>query len=361
MTTWHGDESRGELNDLSGMFKPLMNNRLGATSCVKLAIGLGAFGGAERAPLWGQFPECQEVTVAAAFVDPFDPGRMHLASFNESVTEFFGYPSWRVLDASGNELAAETVNFFGLVDTTWHELGIENALGGEAQPVVWELTYSTVEGPQTCQLAGDLTPWVPTADVEALCMPIHVHAWGTLNEGSGFHLEVRDLETNEPVLGLEMSAEAGEESLNGVLAEVCLSLDHCYEVAWSSAGLTSSAAGMVGFRPADWGPTAWFDYWTLWWVDAAEGTTVLDAYDPSCEPSSGGEMGADVVLGGSWRGPNPFPAERAAPEAWRGATVHDVAGRFLGHVSQDGAWPPNASGWVVLRQANERVKVWVAR
>ena len=64
-----------------------------------------------------QLSACDSMNVPAAFVDLYDPSLMRLASVNQGMTEFFGYPEWTVLDLEGNIVAEETVNFFGLIDT----------------------------------------------------------------------------------------------------------------------------------------------------------------------------------------------------------------------------------------------------
>lgn len=314
----------------------------------------------------GQGDSCSSVAPVAAFVSPYDMTILHLACVNSSLEEFFSYPSWKVYSGEGNLLAEETLNYFGLTDTTWHVLNVLNPLdfNTSSQEVTLQLTWSSINGEQSCEFAYVLEPWVPSPNPDAECMLVHVHAWGTLSKASGFHFSLFNVTEEQEVASFDVVAdEAGMWPYDDV-AEACLDWDQCYTLSWEPLGAPQSTSPVyVGISPGEWGNSAWFDFETVevWPLEA--GSIYLDAYEPDCDTTSVDGAGEAHQTPLRWVAANPASVSSLVPEAWRGAEVWSVDGRALGTVDPQGVWPNGAQGWMILQQrAGERrvvTRVWV--
>lgn len=314
----------------------------------------------------GQGDPCSSVAPVAAFVSPYDMTVLHLACVNSSLEEFFSYPSWKVYSSEGNLLAEETLNYFGLTDTTWHVLNVLNPLdfNTSSQEVTLQLTWSSINGEQSCEFAYVLEPWVPSPNPDAECMLVHVHAWGTLSEASGFHFSLFNVTEEQEVASFDVVAdEAGMWPYDDV-AEACLDWDQCYTLSWEPLGDPQSTSPVyVGISPGEWGNSAWFDFETveIWPLEA--GSVSLDAYEPDCDTTSVDGVGEAHHIPLRWVAANPAPVTSLVPKAWRGAEVWSVDGRALGTVDPQGVWPNGTQGWVILQQrTGERravTRVWV--
>lgn len=316
----------------------------------------------------GQVDPCSEVAPVAAFVNPFDLTQLHLASVNVSTTEFYGYPVWRVFDAEGTLLAEETLNYFGLVDTTWHVLDVlvpfefDTAL----QDVTLELTWNSFEGPETCVFAYELTPWNPSPNPEGSCLSLDVHPWGTSAPGAGFQFSLIHQESGAVVESFEVVADASGVYPYQDIATWCLDLEACYVLEWEPVeGEAGDLPLSLGFSPGDWG-TAWFDYLTVVVGPEGAGSAFLDAYEPGCDTTATVDVVRPVegaLL--AWNAANPTSANVPVPEMWRGAEVLGLQGQILGHISDLGRWPEGVQGWVFVRAWKEGApavaRVFVAR
>ncbi len=308
----------------------------------------------------GQVDPCSSVAPVAAFVSPYDMTLMHLACVNSSLEEFFSYPTWKVYSSEGDLLAEETLNYFGLTDTTWHVLNVVNPLdfNTSSQEVTLVLTWSSVIGEQSCEFAYVLEPWVPSPNPDAECMLVQVHAWGTLSPASGFHFSLFNVLDEQEVASFDVVAdEAGLWPYEDV-AEACLDWNQCYTLSWESLGDPQSTSPVyVGLSPGAWGNSAWFDFTTveIWPLEA--GSVYLDAYEPDCDTTAVDDVREAHPTPLRWMGANPAPASSRVPEAWRGAEVWSVDGRALGTIDPQGAWPAGAQGWVILKQLEGGLRV----
>ena len=316
----------------------------------------------------GQVDPCSEVAPVAAFVNPFDVTQLHLASVNVSSTEFYGYPFWRVFDEEGTLLAEETLNYFGLVDTTWHVLDVlvPFEFDTESQVVSLELTWNAFAGMETCAFAYEMAPWQPSPNPEAECLSLDVHPWGSSTPGAGFQFTLIHQESGEVVESFDVVADATGVYPYTDIASWCLDLEACYVLEWEPVeGQAGDLPLYLGFSPGDWG-TAWFDYLTLVVGPEGAGSALLDAYEPGCDTTTTVDVVHPVrgVLS-AWSGANPSSLNVPAPEAWRGAEVMGMQGQILGHISSNGSWPPSASEWVIVRTTRDGVplvaRVFVAR
>ena len=309
--------------------------------------------------LQAQVSPCSEVQPLAAFVNPFDATQLHLASFNASVTEFFGYPQWSVVDAEGVVLAEETLNYFGLVDTTWHALNVLEPFDFDVPSldVELELHWNSVNGPEMCSFPFELKPWIPTPDENAECMNAVIQPFGTAQPGSGFILTLTESSSGEELTSIEILANEDGLFGFGVEEEWCLDLDGCFSLAWEPINVGSqSSMVFLNVGTGDWGNSAWFNFLTVELALDVAGVMELDPYGPSCSTSAVVlEMPEDwnpSTL--DWVAPNPMLLSGRVPEPWRGASVYGVHGTFLGTVSQSGAWPPGTSGCVLLKRAENQ-------
>ena len=316
----------------------------------------------------GQVDPCSEVAPVAAFVNPFDVTQLHLASLNVSTTEFYGYPVWRVFGADGTLLAEETLNYFGLVDTTWHVLDIVVPFEFDtvAQDVSLELTWSSFKGLETCVFAYELAPWLPSSDPESPCLSLDLHPWGSSAPGAGFQFSLIHQETGAVVESFEVVADESGVYPYEDIATWCLDLEACYVLEWEPLeGEAGELPLYLGFSPGDWG-TAWFDYLTVVVGPEGAGSAFLDAYESDCDTTTTVDVVRPVegVLL-EWNGTNPTSVNVPVPPVWRGAEVLGLQGNVIGRISSSGSWPAGVHGWVFVRTWKEGApavtRVFVAR
>lgn len=65
---------------------------------------------------------CDGLSVLGVAQDPFQADRIRLISLNDNPVEIYSYPGWRMVDADGNLLAEEVVNYFGIYGQNLHDL-----------------------------------------------------------------------------------------------------------------------------------------------------------------------------------------------------------------------------------------------
>lgn len=80
-----------------------------------IVLGLCAWG-------VGMAQDCPDLAVLGVWQDPFQADRIRLISENSSTDAAYDYPGWKVLDASGNVLAEEQPDLFGLYGVNVHDL-----------------------------------------------------------------------------------------------------------------------------------------------------------------------------------------------------------------------------------------------
>ena len=304
-----------------------------------------------------QLSACDSMNVPAAFVDLYDPSLMRLASVNQGMTEFFGYPEWTVLDLEGNIVAEETVNFFGLIDTSWHDLTVVNLpdYGTDSIQTTLQLTYMNAEGEQSCEYSHTLRPWTPSFNLTDACVPLRCHVWGTQEPGSGFHVEASNPDSSELLFSVDAIADSDGGFSTFSSQPFCIGLAECLELEWSPIGELGEQQVWLHLRPAGLNATAWFSYWFEDLLQSPSGSVLLDAYEPNCSVTTS----LKERVAPAWDGPNPIRATDAVPTNWRGAVVHDMQGRTLGVVSATGRLPQGAHGPVVLVMPRATVKVVV--
>lgn len=110
---------------------------------------------------------------------------------NNMVNELFDYPNFILFDASGDTLAKETMNFFGIAEDSWHILELHPDATPPADPFIGTLELWTAFGAVmacTWQLPVDLCP---TDECSALhvtmqnlggAIPIGTYAWALMDE-----------------------------------------------------------------------------------------------------------------------------------------------------------------------------------
>lgn len=304
-----------------------------------------------------QLSACDSMNVPAAFVDLYDPSLMRLASVNQGMTEFFGYPEWTVLDLEGNIVAEETVNFFGLIDTSWHDLTVVNLpdYGTDSIQTTLQLTYMNAEGEQSCEYSHTLRPWTPSFNLTDACVPLCCHVWGTQEPGSGFHVQASNADSGELLFSADAIADSDGGFSTFPSQPFCIGLAECLELEWSPIGELGEQQVWLHLRPAGLNATAWFSYWFEDLLQSPSGSVLLDAYEPNCSVTTS----LKERVAPAWDGPNPIRATDAVPTNWRGAVVHDMQGRTLGVVSATGMLPQGAHGPVVLVMPRATVKVVV--
>lgn len=327
-----------------------MNSFLGCRILIVASLSVPSAGLA-------QVSACDSMNVPAAFVDLYNPGLMRLASVNNGMTEFFGYPEWTVLDLDGNIVAEETVNFFGLIDTSWHELTVVNLpdYGTDSVQTTLQLTYINAEGEQSCEYSHTLRPWTPSFYLDDACVSLRCHVWGTQEPGSGFHVEAKNADTGEMLLSMDAIANSDGGFSTIPAQPFCIGLATCLELEWSPIGELGEQQVWLHVQPAGLNATAWFSYWFQELVQSPSGSVLLDAYEPNCSVTTS-MVERDLP---AWDGPNPMRSTDAVPTNWRGAAVHDMHGRLLGVVSATGMLPQGTPGTVVLVMPNATVKVVV--
>ena len=296
-----------------------------------------------------QTDPCEHLQPIEAFVAPYDLERIHLASKNDSMEEFFSYPSWQMVDASGQMLAEETLNYFGLVDTTWHVLNVQAPIPfNESQiPVSLVMTWNSIEGPQTCTYNYVFEPWMPFDNEMSGCMSVLLQVSGTMTPGVGWEIGLTDAETGVVIVNETVLANEQGVFSTGAIDALCLDLEACYELTWAPLGQADEfGQAYISLQPSGWGSAFWFNHIFQPLTSNVSGHLILDAYEPSCETNTYTPSVSEELV--AWDARNPISIRDVVPKPWRGAKVVGVDGRVFGIISPDGQWPSGTSGLVVL-------------
>lgn len=117
----------------------------------------------------GTATACDSLIITSVSWAPFSDTALLVHVFNPT-SELFDYPGFILLDANGDTLAKETVNFFGIGAESWHLLTVqpgavipEGPFNGTLE--LWELFYGTFAC--SWNLPFDLCPPMPCAPLTA--------------------------------------------------------------------------------------------------------------------------------------------------------------------------------------------------
>lgn len=244
--------------------------------------------------------DCGELVLEGLWVNPWNASQARLLVSNPT-WGWWGYPSWKLADANGVVLGQEQTVYFGIAETSVHDISLAAPwLDAADVPVVLTL-YTDFEATEACVFPFTLTPrtfgW--TEGGAGDCLP--TQAWVQTDGNHVITLTWRDGDSGEvlwtEVLPTELSA--------GYMAygEVeCLDQGVCLELE-----LAAEAQGVQGWlRLQDPSVPGLFHHEVSFetGADGVGWVGSLDLYGESCGTS--GTIAGDAEAG---RGPgwSPFP------------------------------------------------------
>jgi len=178
--------------------------------------------------------QCEDVSVPGVHVNPFNMNELTLHSFNESESEMFSYPGWRLYDASGVLIAEEEVDFFGIFGHSIHSLNLIEPLDYSVQSFygtleLWTGFYDVLE----CAYDLEVFPWRVDefTDEPYGCIPIGISLQGFSEEGISLEISITD-ENAASVFEETYIMEAG--SFAGDVGATCLDQEQCYYLSITS-------------------------------------------------------------------------------------------------------------------------------
>lgn len=117
----------------------------------------------------GEATACDSLIIASVEWAPFSDTTLLVHVFNPT-SELFDYPGFVLLDANGDTLARETVDFFGIAQESWHVLAIQPGATVPEGPFTGTLelwTWFHAELSCTWNTTFDLCPPGPCAPLTA--------------------------------------------------------------------------------------------------------------------------------------------------------------------------------------------------
>lgn len=224
---------------------------------------------------------CAGLQVLGVAQDPFQADRIRLVCENVSLDEIYDYPGWRMLDADGNLLAEETVNYFGIFgvyihDLQWLATSEVPVFAQEVTLQLWTGFYSEMacEFPYTWESRS--FEWAGQMDGE--CLPVQLRLNGYTPPSATAEVTLSSLAWAGDIWSTTMTLdEAG--GWMAISDSLCLSQNDCYTLEISYDG---TAAVSVAWDDAS---IPWFSH-AAWLIDSP-GTTVTtwDLYNDDCVTS----------------------------------------------------------------------------
>ena len=268
------------------------------------------------------------------------------------MTDIFDYPSWKMLDESGNILAAEEVEYFGIMGYSYHRLQLIEPwteLNG-AWPMELQL-WSGFESDMECSFDYEFVPnelgWTELGP--GGCFPVTIQCSSYDLNGTEADVSLKD--SNGQIVWSNTMVFGEETSYWYVSDSLCLSQDICYDIQISSTPTTSFILSM-----ADPDPALYFSHWSASiWSDQTvpiDTTIQWDLYGGDCQ---GAVRVHDAVSNNLMVFPNPtqqhHPVQISGEQGSIDLEVFDRSGRCLERLElEDGRWIPNhAPGLYHLR------------
>ena len=201
---------------------------------------------------------CDGLNVLGVAQDPFQADRIRLISLNDNPLEIYDYPGWRMVDADGNVLAEETVNYFGIYGQNLHDLVWQGPGAVPEWPVevtleLWTGFYEALACTVPYTFEARSFEW---ADAEAgECLPVRLALFGYAPPEATAEATLASLAWAGDFWSTTLTLnEAGGWS--AMSDSLCLAQNDCYTVEvtydadatvtvfWSDAG--------AGFTHASW-------------------------------------------------------------------------------------------------------------
>lgn len=184
-----------------------------------------------------QGQDCEGLQVLSAFLNPFNDSEVLLLSENTNADSIYDYPSWHMLNAEGETIGVETVNYFGLWGQLWHSISLDAPwpTGNDVEPVTWSLWRGFNES-ASCAVSGDFAPrtWPHAGTGAEGCGPLRLEltAPGTL--ATGYAWELTD---DQGAITAMSSGDFGGDVGWFVLSDsLCLDQQMCYALTVSGIG-----------------------------------------------------------------------------------------------------------------------------
>ncbi len=219
----------------------------------------------------GTATACDSLVLAGVSWAPFSDTALMVHVFNPT-SQLFDYPGFVLLDANGDTLAKETVNFFGIGSESWHTLSMQPGAVVPDAPFTGTLELWTLFGQHlACSwtMTFNLCPPAPCAPLTAMIQ----NTGGALALGS-FHYTIRHLGDLVATGTFELTDAAQYDS-----DSLCLPPgNYLMEVVPDQGPTGGQLQFGVGLGDAVQGPTAPLVFTTLsavafnFYVDCADGT-----------------------------------------------------------------------------------------
>lgn len=225
--------------------------------------------------------DCPGLSVLSAFINPWNDSEVLLLSENTDPDIIYDYPSWHLLDPTGVNLGAETVNYFGLYGMLWHVITLNEPWVGTAavENCTWQLWQSFDES-AVCAIQQTFEPrtWAHAGTGPEGCAPMRVELSAPGALASAWAWSISDASGN--VLG-EGSGNFGEDQIWYALSDsLCLSQTECHTLSVSSEGGPVFAQFI---HASSWHPVPGLS--VMSGENGEEASIAVDLYGGDCIPS----------------------------------------------------------------------------
>lgn len=294
---------------------------------------------------------CDSVVVEGVHVNPFNENQIILHSNNSSITEFFSYPSWQLLDDQGEVVAVEQVNLFGMTGDVYHVLDVVQPLdysieSFSGQAVLW----TGFEEVAVCSYDLDMFPWmVDEFTTEPYgCVPISLQVHGLATETGSVSFNIANTVTDEYVYNGTIDLVDGEWFYDEI-GQACLDQNSCYQLYVNTDIELVDFNLYINMGGVDYGISyTWFPIDSI----TSQGSVFLDPYGGNCS------VGIDEVESMELEVyPNPVNTGGVVrlPEMIGEVKWYSLDGKLVGEdVAVDGVVEvPNKSGALVLVWSKE--------
>ena len=225
---------------------------------------------------------CDSLFIEGIHVNPFNENQIFLHSNNTSLTEYYSYPSWHLLDENGDELAVEQVNLFGMSGDVYHLLELsqpldysQSSFNGQA------LLWTGFEEVAVCEFDLEVFPWMvdeSTTDPYG-CVPITIGIHGQAGQTGSASFSIANTVTDEYVLDGAVDFEA-DEYVYEMFESACLDQNSCFQLYVNSDVDISNFYIYVNMGASQYGLT--YTYFTVAEIDSL-GSVYLDPYGGNCD------------------------------------------------------------------------------
>lgn len=299
---------------------------------------------------------CEGLEILSAFVNPFNDAEVLLLSENSNSDSIYDYPSWHMVNASGDEIGAEVVNYFGLWDMQWHVVSLNEPWPAEElapQEMTWVL-WSGFNEVASCVIEQAFEPrtWAHADTGPEGCAPLRLELTGPGATASGWAWTLTD---DVGSVVAEASGSFSQENGWYVHSDsLCLSQHMCHEL---------TLTGIGGPVFAQWvHASQWHGLPGFSLITDTPGESVsafVDLYGEDCGTTDLGSM-AGRAAAKAW--PNPTDGRVHVP-AWQGRAyeVLSLQGERLGRGVVGAAGEVDLAltpdGILLLRSAGQTIRI----